>query len=302
MCEKAPDRPRCANRPHGRAPQILKLLNRHGPLSVRGLTAMMEPKIERRRLQIAITRLYKRRLIERFYDRMFRGAAVFYRITKLEKYWPDVALVIGQHPKTNFEPPVRPVNLLHLETCAVWANHFERLFPNSIAVRKFQIRRLPLASELLQAHNDPPYLLPDIFLIQPSNSGKGHISLAINVEEYAKSDERTIEELKKFSCSSDVDGVIWLCDVDGVADRLKQLYTKRVMPRADRINNYGHNFMLFHEGDLYSLKPNLNLRNAANKEVKIIHWMNTLLTFSPLERRDANFDVGYPGAPQLQNA
>ena len=44
--------------PYDRGKQILKLLALHEPLSVRGLSQMLEPQIEPRRLRDALSRLY----------------------------------------------------------------------------------------------------------------------------------------------------------------------------------------------------------------------------------------------------
>ena len=50
--------------PGTRGVQILRLLSEHGPLSVRGLETILKPRIQRRRLRAALTRLRDRGVIK----------------------------------------------------------------------------------------------------------------------------------------------------------------------------------------------------------------------------------------------
>src|SRR6185437_6905460 len=143
-----------------------------------------------------------------------------------------------------------------------------------IAIRDFQIPSSGMAKELLIFIDDNYDLLPDALFVMLHENGKQLLSVAIEIERYAKSDDRTIMKLRRFASGTRIDGVIWLCDGAGIANRLRRLYKSRVMPRANRINNYGNNFMLFQDDNLYSVNPTLSLRNVANEEDKIASWMS----------------------------
>ncbi len=279
------------NRLYGRAPQILSILADQGPLSVRGLSAILEPEIKRRQLRKALCRLHARRFIEKQYSGQFRGVAVFYRITQNKKYWPEIAIRINRKPRSLFQLQFRPVEYIHSEACAMWAHHFESIFQDGIALRDFAVYSSGIAKELILAFDTAPELLPDILFVLPSQDGSRLVSIAVEVERYVKSDERTLMKLKKFAIESRLDGVIWLCDGDGIASRLSHLYNTRVRPHAIRIRNYGDNFMLFQSDQLYSLNPTLNLKNAGDKHVDICAWMSTLSTVGLLKRKDSSFAV-----------
>ena len=290
------------NEPHGRGPQILETLANNGPLSVRGLSVLLEPVIKRRQLQRALFRLFKRRLIEKQYSNQFRGVAVYYRTTQEKKYWPEIALMIDRKPNSLFQLPFRPVEYIHSETCSVWAYHFEKLFKDGIAIRDFQIQYSGIAKELVLAIDDHPELLPDILFVLPTEDGSRLVSIAIEIERYVKSDERTLMKLKKFAAGSRLDGVIWLCDGNGIASRLRDLYNARVIERANRVNNYGNNFMLFH-ADLFNYsKPEVLIKNAACEYVDIRSWINKLSTTPLIKRHDRDFDVARADGRQLQYA
>ena len=71
--------------PYDRGKQILKLLALHEPLSVRGLSQMLEPQIDPRRLRDALSRLYAKNLITKRNDRVFGGSGTFYQISRDQK-------------------------------------------------------------------------------------------------------------------------------------------------------------------------------------------------------------------------
>jgi hypothetical protein len=68
--------------PYERGKQILRTLAEHGPLSRRALDEILYPKIDVRRLQDSLRRLYERGLIMKKYDRIFHNAAVYYQIAR----------------------------------------------------------------------------------------------------------------------------------------------------------------------------------------------------------------------------
>lgn len=43
---------------HSRGPQILRALYEHGPMSIRGLQKILSPRMDKRRLRLAVKRLH----------------------------------------------------------------------------------------------------------------------------------------------------------------------------------------------------------------------------------------------------
>ena len=290
------------NKPFGRGPQILSVLAKHGPLSARGLTAILIPVIQRKKLNEVLGRLLRRRLIIKLQARLFGDGGIFYQINQNPKVWGEISLVTGLAPKSLFQPQFRSVELLHSESCAVWAVAFERLNPLSILLRDFSLRNSQMARQILLEIDNDIELIPDLLIVQLSEDGKTLVSVAVEIERYMKTDMRTLIKLKRFAAGSRLDGVIWLCDNDGIAERLKRLYNTRVKDRAHRISNYGSNFMLFQNECFPSSRPTLNLQNAASESVDFNSWIGALQSKNSHERFDVNFNVRGAGHGRLQYA
>jgi hypothetical protein len=290
------------NSPHGRGPQILSLLAEHGPLSVRGLSEILKPKIHLVRLHKALGRLQKRELIVKHLSRQFRGAGVYYQINQDPKTWSVVSKFTGHKPESLFQPQFRPVEYIHSEACAVWANRLQLLFPHACVLRDYMISTSPLALRLLICKVGDRDFLPDILLILPSGDGSNLVTVAIEIERHMKTDYRTLLKLKKYTNESLVDGVIYVCENSAISKRLRRLYNAKIRADALRINNYGTNFMLFQNETFGSIPLKINLHNVDEKNVDISLWIRQLLRQNTNQRKDHNFDVGHSGTPQLQNA
>ncbi len=285
--------------PYGRAPQILSLLAQHGPLSVRGLSAIMSPPIKRPRLKTALHGLLRRKLIKKKLPKLFRNAAVFYQIVQKPNVWKEIGSIIGCKPESLFQPQFRRVEYLHSESCAIWTNKLESLFPNMYIMRDYSLRSSGLARELLLETDNDIDFLPDLLMIAPANDGSAFISVAVEIECHMKTDDRTVMKLKKFASESRLDGVIWLCEDDCISSRLQRLYNKRVKEHALRTNNYDDNFMLFYDNVFSSDTSQLRLQNAACGYVDIQSWMRVLLSKSTHERKDVNFNLESSGTQAL---
>lgn len=290
------------NSPHGRGPQILLHLAEHGPLSVRGLTEILKPKIHRKRLHNALGRLQKRSLIVRHYSKQFRGAGVYYQINQDPEVWSEVSIKTGYKRESLFQPQFRPVEYIHSEACAVWASKLQFKFPDACVLRDYSIPSSPLALRLLISSVDDRDYLPDILLIMPSEDGSNLVTIAVEIERHMKTDYRTLLKLKKYTNESLVDGVIYVCENAGISKRLKRIYNSKIRPDALRINNYGSNFMLFQDEVFSSIPLKVNLHNADGNNVDISHWMRALLQNKTTARKDHDFTVRGSGPSQLPDA
>lgn len=277
--------------PHARGPQILTLLTKHGPLSHRGLSQIIEPKINRVRLNEVLQRLIKKQFIVKRYDRVFRGAGVFYQINQNKLFWPQISKKINCSPNFLSQIQFRPIEHHHSEACAIWATIFESMFENICVLRDFEIPSSPLAMRLLIQLENERDMLPDLLLLISNPSCDQIATVAVEIERYMKTDARTILKLKKFANESLLDGVIYFCDNDGISSRLSRLYNSNVRASANRINNYGEHFMLF-KSSLDTGKINsITLQNAMNEDVLLTSWMSILASKKPHERHDVDFKV-----------
>jgi len=89
-------------KPYDRGRQILKILSVDGPLSVRALNAIIEPKMPRRRLCDALKRLYDNGLTTKRRMNIFGDAAAFYQTSLRGRKL--AAKVLNVHPESLLQP------------------------------------------------------------------------------------------------------------------------------------------------------------------------------------------------------
>ena len=126
--------------PYDRRKQILKLLALHEPLSVRGLSQMLEPHIEPRRLRDALSRLYRKKLITKRNDRVFGGAGTFYQTCRDKRAREEISALTGIDIKTIDRNHPRHTELLHWESCAVFATKLANIFPEAKILREHEFK------------------------------------------------------------------------------------------------------------------------------------------------------------------
>lgn len=280
-----------ANQPHGRGRQLLGLLAKHGPLSHRGLMQIVEPSINKVRLSETLGRLVKRKLIIKKYDRIFRGSGVYYQINQNKKYWPEILKKIKNSNVELYQPQFRPKEHHHSEACALWVHFFEKNLDVACVLRDFEIPSSPLANRLLIQFDGESELLPDILILLTNKTGDGFVAIAVEIERYLKSKIRNEIKLKKYANETLLDGVLYICDDEGISSQVADVYKQRVASSANRINNYQEHFLLF-KNDLFApLTAELKLKTPSNFEVNFFNWVNWLTLNNADQRKDSHFNV-----------
>lgn len=280
----------------------MRILQRHGPLSIRGLSQIIKPVIKRQRLNEVLQNLLRKKFIIKRHDRLFRGGGVFYQVNQNAKLWPEISDFISCNSSSLYQPQFRSVQYHHSEICALWANELEELFFESCVLRDYEIRRSQAALRLLISDGQEPELLPDILFLVPSQDRTSLVSVAIEIERYMKSQTRLVAKLKKFANESLLDGVIYICEDDGIVGRIGQIYTTKVRDSANRINNYGDNFLLFKDNVDISSYPHFDLKNARGDVVSLMSWSLFLSSQKPHERKDHSFNIQESCTGSLQGA
>ena len=274
--------------PFDRAIQILGLLARHGPLSVRGLQTLLEPPIKRRRLREVLQRWRDKGILYQRYDRIFGDSAVYHGITQKPMGRSLAAQVLAISPDKLCQPHFRHVELIHSEACAIWSERFRRLFPESLVLREHQFWDNPVVKRKLLLGEDTSDQLPDIIIMSAGQDGST-VAAGVEIERSIKSEKRLVYKLRKYAVKTHLDGVIYLCDKKTIADRLKLVYTSKILESALRIKHYGLNFLLLSEGTLDAKTKEPVMYNAALQRISLRDWLRTLNENKIRSRRDAAF-------------
>lgn len=280
-----------SNLPHGRGPQILKVLAEHGPLSTRGLLEILAPQTNATRLREVLQRLQRKKFVLKMFDKHFGGTGVFYKITQSDEYWPEIAKIVDCNPKLLFQPQFRKAELIHSERCAVWVEKLKQLLPDAQMIRDYMISSSESAKACLQSYGDDKELLPDILAILPSHAGNKPVNIAFEIERTIKSGRRITHKLKKYCNESKLDGVIYICEDTAIAKRVRTIYRNHILKDALTINNYGDNFILFQDSVDASDLAHAKTYNSALMPVNLYSWFQQLLRYVPDKRYDSTFAV-----------
>jgi len=274
--------------PYHRGRQILQMLAEHAPISARGLEEIIEPKMHRRRVWDALNKLNKKGYLTKRYDGIFKNTGVYYQISQELVAREKVASFLKCTPESlelKFMP--RHQELIHWEGCTIWTERFRKLFPDAQVTRDFKLFTNPLAMRLILADRDHPELMPDFLVVLPEKDERPRVSVAVEFERTLKSAERLRRKLNKYATETFLDGVIYICDVDSIGNKLRSIYSSKVMDNALRIKHYANNFVMFATNTHTAKGLAPVLVNAEAKFADLHEWMHWLRT-TKMENRGRN--------------
>lgn len=276
---------------YSRSKEILSLLSLYGPLSSRTLIQLITPSIKEKRLQNSLSRLQHKNFVHKRFERVFGGAGTFYQITQTEGARFEIAKFLNCKPAYLKQPQFSYRELLHSQSCAIWSHQLKRLFPEAQLIRDYDFRDNEKAKTILQWSDKQKDLSPDLLLLMPNEASRRISSIAVEVEKSRKSDERLLKKISKYADSSLVDGVVYLCDTDYLAESVRQIYKSRVLHRAYRIKHYADNFFMFSNSLDLKNTDSINLYNAALKNISISIWITYLTKTHLDDRRDHKIET-----------
>lgn len=273
--------------PYDRGRQILTLLALHEPLSVRGLSQMLEPEMKPRRLRDALSRLYLKNLITKRNDRVFGGAATFYQISRDHKARKAISEVTGISISDLDRNPPRHAELLHWESCSVFAVKLQKLFPEAKILREHEFKtQQTIADYFASKEGTQSEVKPDLIIRMERNGELVSLTIAVEIERTLKSDERIRRKLKIYANETPLDGVIYICDLPEVARKIELIYRSKNLHNSLRVGNYGNLFLMFLDQESTHKEKTFRLINSECKTVSIETWINFLRGTSRNFRRN----------------
>ena len=179
----------------------------------------------------------------------------------------------------------------------MWADYIRKLVPCATIVRDFNFKSSQIAGQvLLSSHNDFD-LKPDLLIEIPSIDGTDSIAVGIEIERTLKANNRIEQKIFGLATRTRLDGLIYICSSESIADALHNIYRSRVLDNALRIKHYGSNFVVVSAEWRPQDQDAIVMVNAGVKPVPLAHWIYTLASTDLHERRDSLFEKGRPEAP-----
>lgn len=292
--ENSPSRPAA----YSRRLQIIKLLYQHGPLTAAAIQNLIQPAMQRRRVNDALMRLTDSGIVsKRFHGMPLHGSGQFYQLSSKEKFRCELADYVGVARNSFRAPMIRNQELYHSLTCAYVAESLGRIFPDAEVIRDLRLREHHIAEDiLLMDPKDLETVLPDIILCFYDEKDKEEIFVAVEIELSRKSHKRIRDKLRAYSLGTKIDGMIWLCGEEVSAETIKRIW--RSMKKEIISQSYGYRdfFTLFLEGHK-PLFPDERMATATGWSCKLNDWIHVLRANETSKRTDELFQTtGLPPA------
>lgn len=269
--------------------QILRLLIEHGPMSFAGIKLCIYPTITRRSLFKSLKILRDRNFIEVRRTPSTGDKALFYLLKQKPESIKRVCDLLQIAPDTIRPPYFRRAELLHSDSCAIWKEYLKRTFPESLVLRDHEFFGSVAINKLLMNSGNERDLLPDILMIFPRKTHSQPLTIAVEIERNAKSVARLVRRLIKVATESRVDGTIYFCEGNVDFYWMRAVYQSKVLKRAQRINHFGNNFVIFTNSIFQAFDTPPQMFNAALENISLSRWIDVLLNSENGDRRDSKF-------------
>lgn len=250
--------------------EIVCVLAKHGPLSMPALTKLLSTPMKSKKVYAALMRLQKKGMVDRRVSNLGMGAA-FYQLSLPFISQPGLKETLDCNP----DELKRLRNIrgcLHLrEMKELWIFTLSKVLPVVEVVQKEFFSVHPETNRLLRLNGNPILHAPDavIYFLGPH---KKKLAVALEIEKTRPSDERIIQYLKRYAKSTELNGVIYVCDSGRLSETIRLLY--ETMQEDRRLREAGNlkNFFLFSNAISHSDAPLSQLHTVIGNPTSISNW------------------------------
>ncbi|MEQ1875659.1 MAG: hypothetical protein ABL958_03370 [Bdellovibrionia bacterium] len=280
-----------SGKPYVRRKQIIRALYENGPLSIRGIKCLIEPLISDNGARQSIRLLKQRGLVIPRFSGLPENCANYYQLSLRDDTRPILSKILEVHPLALMEPLINDNELIHSQECAVWTKWFRMMFPDAEVARELQFKKSEMLMRPLMIDYDNRHLIPDIILRMKNKAEDRFTTVAIEVERSRKASYRIAEKLRKLSCETRLDGVIYICANESISETIRHIYLSNIRHKASRVKHYGDNFFLFSNGKFSTVHNGPIMFNSELKQLSLFDWINFLVTTKDETRMRANQEL-----------
>lgn len=279
-----------------RGKDILSLLLKHGPLSFSAMSQMLIPQMKKKSIKKSLQKLRSKGFIA---SRVVGDTKTFYQISQGRENRIKTAKFLNCNPDLLLQPHFRHQNWIHTECCEYWISHLSRLFPHAEVIRDSNFSNNVVAQRVMLISKNDFELRPDFLLFFPKTEQTESVSIAVEIERSRKSNRRLVAKLTKYANKSFIDGLIYVCDSEGLRETIRLLYKNKIVEKAHRIKHYTDNFFLFSDVINTHQDPLSKIFNSEKKPTSIPLWISYLKTTKRNFRRDQSFPMMGSPTPSI---
>ncbi len=223
----------------------------------------------------SLSRLVAKGLVAKRSETVLGGRSTYYQLAQDLPARTESARLIDCRVDDLIVPSWRGRDLAHLEHCLLLASNLRQLFPEARVLCDFEILTDTGARDLLLTAYGDTDLIPDVLVIFGGESAV-HLSIAFEVECSRKSDRRVIQKLSRYAAQTRLDGLVYLCASDRLAETVRGLYRNRSLERAIRIKHYSDWFLLLGSVTSPQIGCFPKLISSNLEETNLTVWMQRL--------------------------
>ena len=256
-----------------RGKEVLKSVQRSGPLTIDVLSRIVNPKMSKRNLRKCLQLLARKGFIESFH---YSSQGTYYMVSQSLSNRSKAAVFSNQQSEQLKQPLIRKQDLFHNQWCEYWIVTIKRFFPEAQIIREMEIGSDSFAKNVLNLAYADYDLRPDFLLTIPKTETANTVCIAFEIERSRKSDERILRKLSKYMDRTQLDGLIYICDSGRLSETIRLLYQNNLLPKSEKQKRFGENFFLFSDsldggGEAFD-----RLFNACGKPTSFKNWCGYL--------------------------
>ncbi|MGE4131960.1 MAG: hypothetical protein AB7F86_10000 [Bdellovibrionales bacterium] len=229
-------------------------------------------------------------------------ASMFYSVSQDSQTRTRLAAVLNCQPDDLVQDFYHNRNWMHDEICELLIHQFQSAFPTVSVIREKAFGKSELARNIMMVKHDDLDFRPDFLMIFSEGVESRPVSIAVELERTRKSDQRLVRKLRKYAMKTRVDGIVYICRTDRLADTIRLLFKDKQLENSGRIGHYGQNFILFTDAENSTDIFSEQLYNTLGEHISLKEWLNYLRLTTPDERRDRDLSKGVLLAPQKMKA
>ncbi len=280
-----------------RGKQILRTLFDNGPSSSATLRAVIEPRMNVRKMNGAIRRLRILGLVRNRHTSVHRYAGRFFELATGTGHRTVLSQILGI-PMERFKTiPGGTEALEHWQDCTVWANRLGAIFPDAKVVRDFELARETVLLDRTRLIGAEGELLPDILLCFPRvRADLDPVYVGIEIERTQKSRQRIGQKLRRFASQSTLDTVLYLCPRPTIGQSVARSFVVRKCSEVFRIEHFARNFLLVAASENQETLE-IHASNPFGEAIVFTKWIHFIRERRGVERRGFDGTTGANRSP-----
>ncbi len=283
-----------ATLPYKRRAHILNLIQSYGILSSSALQRLLKPKIDKRRLRVALERMQRRKLI---YKRAFgpcRNSMHYYQLHPSERSQPVITASLRASNSEPSRPQARFEDPMHCQVIAIWAERIKHDLPNAHLVPRVHFRNDPIANAILPDQKLRMAHQPEILVSIRTEASARPLNILISIDPWTGGQSMPLEKIKLLSENAHVDGVLHIASHQDLPAQM--LSSERQRWKRERFKHYAGSFLTFSCDETYVESDGIRLITHGREILTLNEWVQRLASETAAIREVPNSSIpGHPG-------